>query len=148
MARRRVLFDEFEVLIPKGHRQIVDKDETTDYLFVNAPDESYTVYFDSGMPMYEQSILNGCAESSMMELKLSDRKINFYCLSKFGYRKKALWYFNIEFSGERETLILPGQIMMHSDEVYRKTPNGMLPFIEILEGIKLKLQENCVASAN
>ena len=54
-------------------------------------------------------------------------------------RKDALWYFNIEFAGENgEVLFLPGQILVNSDEVYRKTVGGKLPFVEILEKIKLK----------
>jgi len=43
------------------------------------------------------------------------------------------------FAGENgESLFLPGQIMVNSDEVYHKTVGGKLPFVEILEKIKLK----------
>ena len=141
MVRKRVRFGEFEVPIPRGHEQITDKDETTDYLFINAPKEIYTVYFDSGMPFYSDRILNGSSEGSTLELKLSDRKIVFFCPSRGGARKDGLWYFNIEFPTEDETevLTLPGQIMVNSDEVYRKTVGGKLPFVEILEQIKLNL---------
>ena len=38
-----------------------------------------------------------------------------------------------------EVLTLPGQVMVNSDEVYRKTVGGKLPFVEILEQIKLNL---------
>ena len=38
-----------------------------------------------------------------------------------------------------EVLFLPGQILVNSDEVYRKTVGGKLPFVEILEKIKLKI---------
>ena len=140
MVRKRVRFGEFEVPIPRGHEQITDKDETTDYLFINAPKEIYTVYFDSGMPFYSDRILNGYSEGSTLELKLPDRKIVFFCPSRGGDRKDGLWYFNIEFPSEdSEVLTLPGQVMVNSDEVYRKTVGGKLPFVEILEQIKLNL---------
>ena len=140
MVRKRVRFGEFEVPIPRGHEQITDKDETTDYLFINAPKEIYTVYFDSGMPLYSDRSLNGYSEGSTLELKLPDRKIVFFCPSRGGDRKDGLWYFNIEFPSEDgEVLTLPGQVMVNSDEVYRRTVGGKLPFVEILEQIKLNL---------
>ena len=150
MEKKRVLFGQFDVPIPKGHERITDKDDTTDYLFVNAPGEIYTVYFDSGMPLYGQSVLNGCKESSLMELKLHDRRIYFFCPSRSGGRSSALWYFNIEFAGEGdEVLVLPGQIMMNSDEVYRRAVNGRLPFMEILERISIiPTQKECGARAS
>ena len=141
MLRKRVRFGEFEVPIPRGHQRITDKDATTDYLFINAPKDIYTVYFDSGMPFYSENILNGFFKGSTLELKLPDRRIVFFCPSRGGARKDGLWYFNIEFPTEDETevLILPGQVMVNSDEVYRKTVGGKLPFVEILEQIKLNL---------
>ena len=139
MLRKRVGFGEFEVPIPRGYQQIIDKDETTDYLFINAPKKIYTVYFDSAMPYYSDKILGDCEEGSTLELKLSDRRIVFFCPSGGSDRKDGLWYFNIVFAGENgESLFLPGQIMVNSDEVYRKTVGGKLPFVEILEKIKLK----------
>ena len=143
MVKKQIKFGEFEVPIPKGYKQIVDKDSTTDYLFVNAPRGIYTIYFDSSMPIYGQSILDGAEEGSSLELKMQDRKICFFCPTRTKGRKDALWYFNLEFkSSEDELLILPGQVLVNSDEVYRKTVGGKLPFVEILEQIKLKKDEN------
>ena len=141
MVRKRVKFGEFEVPVPKGHQRITDKDATTEYLFINAPKEIYTVYFDSGMPFYSNKILNGFPEGSTLELKLPDRKIVFFCPSRGGNRKDGLWYFNIEFptGDDTEVLTLPGQILVNSDEVYRRIVDGKLPFVEILEKIKLNL---------
>ncbi len=141
MVRKRVRFGEFEVPIPKGHQRITDRDEATDYLFINAPRDIYTVYFDSGMPFYGENILNAYPEGSTLELKLPDRRIVFFCPSRDGDRKDGLWYFIIEFPTEddSEVLTLPGQVMVNSDEVYRKTVGGKLPFVEILEQIKLNL---------
>lgn len=138
MLRKRVRFGEFEVPVPRGYQQIIDKDETTEYLFINAPRDIYTVYFDSAMPFYSDRILESCTEGSTLELKLSDRRIVFFCPSGSGDRKDGLWFFNIDFTtnGE-EVLTLPGQIMINSDEVYRKTVCGKLPFVNILERIKL-----------
>ena len=141
--RRRVVFGEFEVPLPKGHVRITDKDETTEYLFINAPKEIYTVYFDSGMPFYSDKVLDGSNEGSTLELKMPDRRIIFFCPSGGSDRKDGLWYFNIDFSNsDGEVLTLPGQIVVNSDEVYRKTVNGKLPFIQILAEIKLKNEIN------
>ena len=91
------------------------------------------------MPFYDSRVLNGYEEGSSLEIKLSDRKLIFFCPFRRGIRKDGLWYFNVEFSGENdEVLTLPGQIVINSDEVYRKTTSGKLPFVQILEGIKLK----------
>ena len=140
VVRKRVEFGEFDVPIPKGHERITDKDATTEYLFIHAPREIYTICFDSSMPFYDNRVLNGYEEGSSLEMKLSDRRIVFFCPFRRGIRKDGLWYFNIEFPTEDgEVLILPGQIMVNSDEVYRKTIGGKLPFVEILEQIKLKL---------
>ena len=141
MTRKRVQFGEFEVPVPWGHERITDRDATTNYLFINAPNEIYTLCFDSGMPLYSDRILSNYPEGSTLELKLPDRKIVFFCPSRGGARKDGLWYFNIEFPTEDngEVLTLPGQVMVNSDEVYRKTVGGKLPFVEILEQIKLNL---------
>ena len=141
MIRKRVKLGEFEVPIPKGHQRITDRDETTDYLFINAPRDIYTVYFDSGMPFYGENILTAYPEGSTLELKLPDRRIVFFCPLRGGERRDGLWYFIIEFHTEddSEVLTLPGQVMVNSDEVYRKTVGGKLPFVEILEQIKLNL---------
>ena len=140
LVKKRLKFNEFDVPIPKGHKQIIDKDENTEYLFINAPKDIYTVYFNSDMPLYEEKILKAYNEGSLLEIKLSDRKIDFYCPSLSGKRKDGLWYFNIEFfTNNDEVFILPGQILLNSDEVYRKTIGGKLPFVKILEEITLKL---------
>lgn len=140
MIKKRLKFNEFYIPIPKGHKQIIDKDETTDYLFINAPKDIYTVYFHSGMPLYEENILNAYKEGSTLEIKLNDRKIIFFCPSLSSNRKDGLWFFSIEFfTSNDEVFILPGQILLNSDEVYRKTIGGKLPFVKILETITLKL---------
>ena len=140
MITKRLQFGEFEMPFVKGHEKVIDKDATTEYLFINAPKDIYTVYFDSSMPIFSKNVFDGYEESSSLELNLQDRKISFFCPIRTKGRKDGLWYFNIEFSGENdEVLILPGQILVNSDEVYRKTVCGKLPFVEILEQIKLTL---------
>ena len=136
---KRLQFNEIEVPIVKKHENVFDKDATTEYLFINAPRDIYTVYFDSSMPIFGKNVFDGCEESSSIELNMRDRKICFFCPIRKKGRKDALWYFNIEFSGENgKILILPGQILVNSDDVYRKIVGGKLPFVEILEKIKLK----------
>ena len=140
MVKKRLKFNEFNVPIPKGHKQIIDKDESTEYLFINAPNDIYTVYFHSGMPLYEENILNMYNEGSMLEIKLNDRKIVFFCPTLSGNRKDGLWFFSIEFFiNDNEVFVLPGQILLNSDDVYRKTVEGKLPFVKILEDIKINI---------
>lgn len=140
MVKKRLKFNEFNVPIPKGHKQIIDKDETTEYLFINAPNNIYTVYFHSGMPLYEEKILNAYNEGSTLEIKLIDRKIHFFCPSLSGNRRDGLWYFTIDFfTNNNEVFILPGQVLLNSDDVYHKTVEGKLPFVKILEEITLNL---------
>lgn len=143
MVKKRLMFNEFNVPIPKGHKRIIDKDEDTEYLFINAPNDIYTVYFHSGMPLYEEDILNSYNEGSTLQIKLSDRKIVFFCPTLSKSRKDGLWFFSIEFfSNDNEVFILPGQILLNSDDVYRKTVEGKLPFVKILEEITLNLDAN------
>ena len=89
---------------------------------------------------YEENILNSYNEGSILEIKLNDRKIVFFCPSLSGKRKDGLWFFSIEFfTNNNEVFILPGQILLNSDEVYHKTVEGKLPFVKILEEITLNL---------
>ena len=118
------------------------------YPFINAPKDIYTVYFDSGMPFYSDKIFGDCEEGSILELKLPDRRIVFFCPSGSDDRHDGLWFFNIDFAtGGDEVLTLPGQVMVNSDEVYRKTVCGKLPFVEILERIKLNFSMGNAATA-
>ena len=140
MVKKRLKFNEFNVPIPKWHKRIIDKDENTEYLFINAPNDIYTVYFHSGMPIYEENILNMHNEGSMLEIKLSDRKIMFFCPTLPGNRKDGLWFFSVEFFiNDNEVFVLPGQILLNSDDVYRKTVEGKLPFVKILEDIQINI---------
>lgn len=143
LVKKRLKFNEFYVPIPKGHKQIIDKDDSADYLFINAPNDIYTVYFNSAMPLYEENILTAYEEGSSLEIKLHDRKIVFYCPSLSGKRSDGLWFFSIEFFTQNNMVFtLPGQILLNSDKVYRKTIGGKLPFMNILEKITLKLDTN------
>ena len=90
------------------------------------------------MPLYSENILSGVTEGSTLELKLTDRRIVFFCPSGGSDRGDGLWYFNIEFASEDDKVpILSGQVMVNSDEVYKRTVGGKLPFLEILEKIQL-----------
>lgn len=138
--KKRLSFDQFEVLVPKGHEKIVDKDATTDYLFINAPKGAYSVYFDSAMPVYEASVLDKIEEHSSMRLKLKDRTISFFCPSAAEDKKLGVWYFNVEFtSPDGQSLFLPGQILIKFDQLCKQALGLKLPFVEVLKGIRLNL---------
>ena len=75
MVRKRVEFGEFDVPIPKGHERITDKDATTEYLFIHAPREIYTICFDSSMPFYDNRVLNGYEQILFRTSDQGNRKI-------------------------------------------------------------------------
>ena len=43
------------------------------------------------------------------------------------------------FINDNEVFVLPGQILLNSDDVYRKTVEGKLPFVKILEDIQINI---------
>jgi hypothetical protein len=92
------------------------------------------------MPLYEENILNMHNEGSVLKIKLNDRKIMFFCPTLSRNRKDGLWFFSIEFFiNDNEVFVLPGQILLNSDDVYRKTVEGKLPFVKILEDIQINI---------
>lgn len=136
--RRRILFDEFTIPDLKGFERTDDKDDKTEYLFLKAPKNTYTIYFDSGMPIYDQNILNGCKEGGTMEFKFSDRIITLYFPTRVE-NSKSLWFFNIEFdSNNDENLVLPGQVILNSIQAFHSKVNKRSSFMDVLEQIMLK----------
>ena len=139
MKRKRINLDDFDVPVPKGHEQIIDSDATTKYLFINGPRDIYTLYFDSTMPVYTDRVIKDCDEGCKLEIKVNDRKIIFYYPIDTYDWNEGLWYFNIDFLNKNnELMTLPGQVIINSKEVFKKVICGKLPFIQILEKIKLK----------
>lgn len=139
MEKRRVMFDEFIVPSLKGYKQIVDFDEKTKYLFIKAPKDSYTLYFDSGMPIYDEGILSDSKETGVMEFKFDDRKILLYCPTRIGQKNGGLWFFNIQFEKKKnELLVLPGQIILNSFQDLPRLLNGRYSFLDVLEQIQIK----------
>lgn len=139
LNRKRIKLGDFDVHVPKGHEQIIDSDATTKYLFINGPRDIYTVYFDSTMPFYTDRIIKDYVEGCKLELKLNDRKISFFYSADSFNKNNGLWYFNIDFFNEnKEIMTLPGQVIINSKEFFRKVIHGKLPFVQILEKIKLK----------
>jgi hypothetical protein len=64
----------------------------------------------------------------------------FFCPTLSRNRKDGLWFFSIEFFiNDNEVFVLPGQILLNSDDVYRKTVEGKLPFVKILEDIQINI---------
>lgn len=138
LQKRKVLFNEFVIPVPKGFEQTIDKDEKTEYLFLKAPKNKYTLYFDSGMPIYDKNILNGCKEGGTMEFKFSDRKITLFFPTRVE-NSKSLWFFNIEFDAKNnENLVLPGQVMLNSTQAFHNKLNKKSSFMDVLEQIMLK----------
>ncbi len=138
MQIRRIMLNEIIVPDVKGFERTDDKDDKTEYLFLKAPKNTYTLYFDSGMPIYDQNILNGCKEGGTMEFKFEDRKITIYFPQRVE-NSKSLWFFNIEFDSDKDDkLILPGQVILNSIQAFHSKENKRSSFMDVLEKIKLK----------
>ena len=93
MVKKRLKFNEFNVPIPKGHKRIIDKDENTEYLFINAPNDIYTVYFHSGMPLYEENILNSFNSSSNFSI-ISAFNFEYFFFEPFRFSMYAVFAFS------------------------------------------------------
>ena len=137
MTGKRILFGDFEFPRMQGLDYLLNEEKAvTDYLFVNEPDESFSMYFEDGFPIF--SVPDGSDRDYMLfELKQKDRKIKFFCPEKRTGVNCAVWYFYMELYDERGALHeLPGQVrvvLRDNDSGIRGKPR----FIEVLEGVKL-----------
>ena len=139
MTRKRVKLGEFEVPIPKGHHRITDRDETTDYLFINGPHETFSMYFERGQKPFEiKDRAEKDGEYCLFQMKRPNRTIHFYCPERLPDRESVMWYFYVEIFDEKGKVhVLPGQIrVVHAGGCLRMA-DGKTKFIEILENVQL-----------
>ena len=138
MTEKRILFDKFEFPRIKGLEYLLDeKKAVTDYLFVNEPHEKFSMYFENNFPIFK--VPENIERSyCLFEVKLSDRRIKFFCPEKHPNLDTVVWYFYMElFNGEGESYGLPGQVRVDTDDFCVCMKKGKPPFFEILETVKL-----------
>ena len=138
MTDKRILFGDFEFPRTNGLKYLLNEELlVTDYLFVNEPHDSFSMYFENGFPIFtvpENSERPYC----LFEMKRSDRMIKFFCPEKHPNLDSVVWYFYVEVFDEQGVAHgLPGQIRVGLDEFQAKLAKGKPKFIEVLENITL-----------
>ena len=139
MTKGRILFDKFEFPRLKGLEYLHDeKNDITDYLFVNEPHERFSMYFENGFPIFKVPE-DGDRSYFLFEIKNPDRRIKFFCPEKHEKLDTVVWYFYVELFDTRGVgHELPGQIRVSTRYPYVRMMKGKPPFFEILETVKLR----------
>ena len=138
MTDKRILFGDFEFPRTNGLKYLLNEELlVTDYLFVNEPHDSFSMYFENGFPIFtvpENSERPYC----LFEMKRSDRMIKFFCPEKHPNLDSVVWYFYVEVFDEQGVAHgLPGQVRVGMRDFRSELAKGKPKFIEVLEGVKL-----------
>ena len=138
MTDKRILFGDFEFPRTNGLKYLLNEELlVTDYLFVNEPHDSFSMYFENGFPIFtvpENSERPYC----LFEMKRSDRMIKFFCPEKHPNLDSVVWYFYVEVFDEQGVAHgLPGQIRVGMRDFQSELAKGKPKFIEVLENITL-----------
>lgn len=139
MTGEKILFDKFVFPIMKGLEYLRDEENSvTDYLFVNRPDDSFSMYFENGMERFrppDDSMERGYC---FFELKRPNRKISFFCPERQGNLPSAMWYFYVELrDGQGRAHGLPGQVRVMLDAPCLRVLQPKPLFLEVLETVAL-----------
>ena len=138
MTDKRILFGDFEFPRTNGLKYLLNEEQlVTDYLFVNGPHDTFSMYFENEFPVFtvpENSERPYC----LFEMKRPDRMIKFFCPEKYPHLDSVVWYFYVEvFDEQGVSHGLPGQIRVGLNEFQAKITKGKPKFIEVLESVKL-----------
>lgn len=138
MTDKRILFGDFEFPRTNGLKYLLNEELlVTDYLFVNEPHDSFSMYFENGFPIFTVPE-NGERPYCLFEMKRPDRMIKFFCPEKHPNLDSVVWYFYVEVFDEQGVAHgLPGQVRVGLDEFQAKLAKGKPKFIEVLENITL-----------
>ena len=135
---KNVLFDKYEFPLIKGYEYLINSDNlNSDYLFINEEHNKFSIHFEKDFPMFtipKNLERNYC----FLELKRSNRIINFFCPEKQENLDSVIWYFYIEITdSHQQTHILPGQIRVELKEKNNSNIKLISKLIEIFEKVKL-----------
>ena len=138
MAEKRILFDKYEFPKIKGLEYLVNEQvPISDYLFVNEPNDSFSMCFEKDFPIFEIPE-NLERDYCVFELKRPNRIIKFFCPEKHENLDTAVWYFYVKLLDEKGGIhSLPGQVRVTLDGSGIFKIKGKATFIEILEQVKL-----------
>lgn len=138
MTGKVIFFDEFKIPIVDGLEYLVDEQkQETDFLFINEPNESFSMYFERGFPLFTVP-QNSERNYGLFELKRQGRIIKFFCPEKRENIDSVVWYFYVElFDDAGGTHVLPGQVRVGFDVAYMLNASDKPKFIEVLEHVRL-----------
>ena len=143
MNDKRILFGDFEVPRIHGLDYLLDeKKPVTDYLFVNEPSDSFSMYFEEGFPIFTVP-KNSERPYCLFELNSPGRMIKFFCPEKYQNLDTAMCYFYMELFDEQGVPhVLPGQVRVKADCIDSPPIRGKPKFLEVLEAIRLNETTN------
>ena len=136
MADKRIRFGEFYIPVINGLEYLTDESRSeTDFLFINGPGDSFSMYFEKDFPVFE--IPKGkCRDYGLFEINRQNKRIKFFCPEKRESLRYAVWYFYVEYySDGGESKILPGQVRVSFDMTSLIQSRDRPGFIEVLEQI-------------
>ena len=138
MTDKRILFGDFEFPRTNGLEYLLNEEQTvTDYLFVNDPHDGFSMYFESGFPIFEVP-KNSERPYCLFEMKRPGRMIKFFCPEKHKNLDTVIWYFYVEVLDEQGVAHgLPGQVRVGMRDFQAELAKGKPKFIEVLENITL-----------
>lgn len=139
MTEKAILFGEFEMPVIGGLEYLVNEGEKeTDFLFINEPNESFSMYFEKGFPIFTVPE-NTERNYGLFELKRQGKSIKFFCPEKRENIDSVVWYFYLEIGDEKGDIhLLPGQVRVGFDISSMFQTSNKPKFIEVLEQIKLR----------
>ena len=138
MTDKRILFGDFEFLKIQGLEYLLNEEKpVTDYLFVNEPNERFSMYFEEGLTRF--TVPNKTERDySLFEMSLQDRRIKFFCPEKNKGLDSVVWYFCVELiDGNGTVHELPGQVRVAFESDIAMPICAKPRFIEVLEQVKL-----------
>ncbi len=140
MTDKRILFGDFEFPRTSGLKYLLNEELlVTDYLFVNEPHNSFSMYFENGFPIFKVPE-NSERPYCLFEMRRPDRKIKFFCPEKYPHLDSVVWYFYVEVFDEQGVAhVLPGQVRIEFDGNFIQRIKGKPKFIELLEEVKLAI---------
>jgi hypothetical protein len=140
VLEKRVLFEDFEFPVVKGLEYLMDEENpTTDYLFINEPNEKFSMYFERGQNPFDVSQTSETDKTyCLFQIKRKNRTIHFYCPERLPNRESVMWYFYVEILDENGKVhTLPGQMRVVLKSSCLRLTDEKEQFIEILEQVKL-----------
>lgn len=141
MTEKRILFGNFEFLKLQGLEYLLNEEKPiTDYLFVNEPNERFSMYFEEGLSKF--TVPNKTdRDYSLFEMNLQDRRIKFFCPEKSKALDSVVWYFCVELiGGDGSVYELPGQVRVAVENDITLPICGKPRFIEVLEQVKISTE--------